>query len=73
MNLDYRVLQMFHQEAQRKEIEKTLNLLTTYRAASSKKEDYMGVVNELKNKMNQVLVGMKETVKENWAELKKRG
>ena len=71
--MDYRILLDLYREAQRKELEKTLNMLSTYRAAQADKSNYKNIVNELKQRMNQIVVGAKETIKSNWSELKKRG
>ena len=71
--MDYRSLLSLYREAQRKELEKTLNMLTIYRAAQADKSSYKSIVNEIKSRMHQIIVGAKETIKSNWSELKKRG
>lgn len=71
--LDYRDLLAFYREAQRKELEKSLNLLTLVRTAMASKEDYAKTVSEFKTRIREIQMVHREVLKENWDGLKKRG
>jgi hypothetical protein len=62
-----------YREAQRKEIELNLNLLVVFRAAQSANDSYRSAIEEMKRRMNSLVSGETESVRQNWAELKKRG
>ena len=40
---------------------------------TASKDEYKLVVNEMKSKINQIQVGDKETIKNNWEDLRGRG
>ena len=71
--MDYRELTVIYQESLRKTVENNLNLLTLVRVSQSQKEGYEGVVNEMKSKLIAIQMGAEETIRQSWAELKKRG
>lgn len=48
-------------------------MLTIFRAAFFKTEDYKKVISELKEQMNMIQIGQTESIRNSWAELKKRG
>ena len=71
--MGYRELMTVYREAQRKEIELNLNSLIVFRAAQSADDSYRSAVEEMKRRMNALVSGETESVRQNWAELKKRG
>lgn len=71
--MDYRELTVIYQESLRKTVENNLNLLTLMRVSRSQKEGYEGVVNEMKSKLVAIQLGAEESIRQSWAELKKRG
>ena len=60
-----------YREAQRKQIELNLNLLSVFRSAHS--NDYQSVVDEMRSKISSIEMGEKESIRQTWADLKKRG
>lgn len=71
--LDYRELRAMSLEARIKSYESTITQLTVSRASLARPKEFEKIISELKGELRTLRIGVKESVKETWASLKKRG